>query len=233
MTNRAFISHVSEEANVATRLKSALARDFLGFLDVFVSSDAESIAAGEEWLRSIEGALKESAILVVLCSPVSIGRPWINFEAGAAWMRGIPLVPVCHAGLTPSDLPMPLSLRQGVVLDQPDGLKRLYGRIAVILKCQVPARSFEALCNELAATTRHHVDRTPATLTRDRAIRKRLIESLRQHRFRWRTLERVAAEGAISPETAADFLRADPDVRFATGKSGELIVGLRSRVGNA
>jgi hypothetical protein len=84
MPNRAFVSHVSEEADVAARIKAALSRDFLGLLDVFVSSDTESIAAGEEWLRSIEKALQESALLIVLCSPASVGRPWINFEAGAA-----------------------------------------------------------------------------------------------------------------------------------------------------
>lgn len=232
MPNRAFVSHVSEEAAVAARLKKALTRDFLGLLDVFVSSDAESIGAGEEWLRSIEGALQDSAMLIVLCSPASVGRPWINFEAGAAWMRGIPLVPLCHGGLTASDLPMPLSLRQGVVLDQPDGLNRLYGRIAEVLKCKVPARSFEDLARELASSSVAGAKAPPA-LTRDRAIRKRLIESLQQHRFRWRSLERLAFEAAIPQDVAADFLRADSEVRFGKGKSGEPIVGLRSRVGDA
>jgi len=93
-----FVSHVGEEAAVAARLKAALSRDFLGLVDVFVSSDADSIAAGEDWLRSIEQALQESSLLVILCSPTSITRPWVNFEAGAAWMRRIPLVPLCHAG---------------------------------------------------------------------------------------------------------------------------------------
>lgn len=55
---RAFISHISEEAKVAAGLKEALDRDFLGILDVFVSSDGESIAAGEDWLRSIDEALR-------------------------------------------------------------------------------------------------------------------------------------------------------------------------------
>ena len=45
MASQAFVSHITEEATVAARLKSALSRDFLGLLDVFVSSDAESIAA--------------------------------------------------------------------------------------------------------------------------------------------------------------------------------------------
>jgi hypothetical protein len=81
---RAFISHISEEAAVAARLKSVLVRDFRDPFDVFMSADTESIAAGEDWLRAVEKALRECAIVMILCSPESIRRPWINFEAGAA-----------------------------------------------------------------------------------------------------------------------------------------------------
>src|SRR5690348_2355735 len=123
---RAFISHISEDKEPAGRIKVALKRDFLGLLDIFLSSDTQSIAAGEEWLKSIEQALRDSALLLVLCSPESIRRPWINFEAGAAWMRGIPLIPICHAGFEVRDLPMPLSLRQGIGISDPKGLERLY-----------------------------------------------------------------------------------------------------------
>ena len=84
MTKRAFISHITEEAGVAAKLKAALARDFLQMLDVFVSSDGESISAGDDWLKSIDNALQQSALMLILCSPSSIRRPWINFEAGAA-----------------------------------------------------------------------------------------------------------------------------------------------------
>jgi TIR domain len=231
MPSHVFVSHVSEESEVARRLKVALERDFLHLIQVFVSSDTESIAAGEEWLTSIERALGGSALLIILCSPVSIGRPWINFEAGAAWMRGIPLVPLCHAGLTPRDLPMPLSLRQGAELEAPDGLRRLYARIADVLTCQVPARSFEDLVREIVPSNPASAEKIPTGLTRERAIRKRLKDALVNHRFGWRTIERVAFEAAISEDLAADLLRADPEVRFSKGKSGNVIVGLRSRVG--
>jgi hypothetical protein len=233
MSKRAFVSHVSEEVAVASRLKTALARDFLGLLDVFVSSDAESIAAGEDWLRSIEKALEQSDLLLILCSPESIKRPWINFEAGAAWMRKIPLVPLCHGGLTPQDLPMPLLLRQGIVLGEAAGLGRLYARVADILKCKVPVRSFEGLAKELYAESEAAPASVSASsaLRNERAIRKRLSEALQNQRFKWRSLERVATEAGISKDTAADLLRADDQVRFSKGKSGEVIVGLRSRVG--
>jgi hypothetical protein len=76
-----FISHVTEDAAVAARLKRKMTEDFLGQLTVFLSSDNESIAAGEEWLSSVSEALRNSSIFVVLCSPIAIARPWVNFEA--------------------------------------------------------------------------------------------------------------------------------------------------------
>jgi hypothetical protein len=232
MPKRLFISHISDEAAVAERLKGAFSRDFLGLLDVFVSSDTESIAAGEDWLRSIERALEESAILLILCSPSSVKRPWINFEAGAAWMRKIPIIPVCHDRLTPRDLPMPLSLRQGVRLDDPDGLRRLYSRLAEVLSCQIPSRSFKELAGELLGrATPSRTGAVAGDLNRERQIRKRLMDALQHHRFRWRSVDRLAAEAGISQDLTVDLLRADPDVRFSKGKSGKMIVAMRSRIG--
>jgi hypothetical protein len=232
MIKRAFVSHISEEASVAARLREALNRDFLGLLDVFVSSDGESIAAGEQWLASIEKALRDAAVMLILCSPTSIRRPWINFEAGAAWMRKIPLIPLCHAGLTPRDLMMPLSMRQGLSLDQAEDLRRLYSRIAGILSCREPARSFLDLVNEISGAPYHPENKVALNeVERDRAIRDRLRESLEHKRFRWRSLKETAVTAGISEEAAADLLRADPEVRFSKGKTGNIIVGLRSRVG--
>jgi hypothetical protein len=64
MTTQIFISHITEDAAVATRLKLKLVEDFLGQLTVFQSSDTESIAAGEEWLSSINEAIRGSSIFV-------------------------------------------------------------------------------------------------------------------------------------------------------------------------
>lgn len=102
-----FISHISEEANLAAILKAHVEADFIDTVTVYVSSDTESISAGENWLTSIDVALNKACIELILCSKASIKRGWINFEAGAGWMRHIPVVPVCHTRLLPEDLPMP------------------------------------------------------------------------------------------------------------------------------
>jgi hypothetical protein len=233
MKKRLFISHVSEERAVAELVKSVLGRDFLGLLEVFVSSDTESIAAGEEWLNSIERALRGCTIFVILCSPESIRRPWINFETGAAWMREIPIVPVCHAGLLPRDLQMPLSLKQGIALNDADGLRRFYARLAKVLECDTPRRDFSQLALELTPTGSEATTSEQAIkeLDAERDARRRLTEAL-SRKYKWRTLQNVAIEAAISEERAADLLRSDPAVRFSKGRSTKkIIVGLRSRVG--
>src|SRR3954462_5342613 len=94
-----FISHIEEEAELAHILKRHLTASFLGMIQFFASSDTVSIAAGESWLRSIDGALRAMCVELVICSRISVDRPWVNFEAGAAWMKQVAIVPVCHTGL--------------------------------------------------------------------------------------------------------------------------------------
>lgn len=147
-----FISHTSNESALAEALKGAISSDFLGFTDVFVSSDLESILVGDPWLDSVADALAKAHLLLVMCSEHSVTRPWINFEAGAAWGKKIPIVPLCHSGLSLKQLPMPLASLQGISLVDPRGLKRLYLRIARQLGSPfLPQRNFEELASKLSA----------------------------------------------------------------------------------
>lgn len=152
MATQLFISHITEEAGIAATLKARITDDFQVRLAIFLSSDTESIAAGDEWLTSVGAAVRNSAVFIVICTPVSVTRPWVNFEAGAAWMRDIPVIPVCAGGMRPRGLPMPLAARQGLDLGDAQGLRRLYGRIADAVDCRLPDRDYEALAAELSAT---------------------------------------------------------------------------------
>ncbi len=159
-----FISHISDETDVAQWLKAALARDFLGMLDIFVSSDRLTIEAGRRWLDEVDKALKRADVQIVLCSRESVGRPWVNFEAGAVWLRGIPVVPICHSGLPVDDLPPPLSMLEGIALSDADGLIKLYDVVARTLLLNAPTPDFTALAaqaRELEATHRSAATRLP------------------------------------------------------------------------
>ncbi|MCG3674315.1 toll/interleukin-1 receptor domain-containing protein [Aliarcobacter butzleri] len=128
-----FISHITEESELAMILSEEIKKSYLGMLDTFVSSDGESLPAGGRWLDTIDAALTKSAIQVSLCSPQSIKRPWINFEAGASWIRRIPVIPVCHSGLSKSKLPIPLSMLQATDIDNEADLKTLFNELTRIL----------------------------------------------------------------------------------------------------
>ena len=146
---RIFVSHISAEKDLAGALKRLMGKHFLGMLDIFVSSDRETIQAGEKWLEEVDTALKSADMQIVLCSKESVGRPWVNFEAGAVWLRGIPVIPLCHSGLAPNDLPVPLGLLQGVECGKADQLRKLYDAVAALLQVQGPELDFEAVAAEL------------------------------------------------------------------------------------
>jgi len=131
-----FIAHVSEESQLALYLQDTISRQFLGIVNVFV--DKTSISGGGDWLQALHHALDEADMQIILCSPLSIVRPWVNFEAGAAWLKGIPIFPLCHAGLDPVGLPIPLSLQQGGVISERATFESLYRRIAEMAGLNAP-----------------------------------------------------------------------------------------------
>lgn len=73
----------------------------------------------------------------------------------------------------------------------------------------------------------------PVSIARETVIKDRIDQILRNPRFKWRTLERVAIETGVSEAEAADKLRADDSVRFGRSKKGETIVGLKKIVGDS
>lgn len=147
--NVIFISHVKEEANLARILKSYLEDAFLDMVDIFVSSDSKSIAAGDPWLDKIEDALRNASLALILCSQKSISRPWINFEAGAIWIRNMPILPLCHTDLRPGALPAPLSTLQSVEINQASGLKQVIQKIAEGLGCKPPSIDFNEIVEKI------------------------------------------------------------------------------------
>jgi hypothetical protein len=123
---------------------------FIGLVDVFESSDRISIPAGTKWLSEVTEALRRADLHLILCSPEATRRPWIQFEAGAAHLRGIPIIPLSHSGLTCAQLPVPLSVYEGLQISDPEGLTALYSAIAHALGSGIPAIDFHAYGQEMA-----------------------------------------------------------------------------------
>ena len=77
-----FISHISEEAGVAGKLKEVIGQDFLDMLEVFAPSDSESIAAGEDWPRSIDESCRARR------RRSRTPRMWVSWTATVQSRRG-------------------------------------------------------------------------------------------------------------------------------------------------
>jgi hypothetical protein len=137
-----FISHICEEREIAVAFRELVASSFPGMIDVFVSSDEHSVAMGQKWLNNITEALQICSVEVILCSPHSVDRPWINFEAGAGWIRDIPVIPLCHSGIEPSTLPLPLNLLQAAKAGEVASLQLIFPVLAQAIGAQVPKVDF-------------------------------------------------------------------------------------------
>ena len=126
-----FLSHISEEGLLALVLKEWIQTAFGKKFKVFVSSDIQNIAAGDKWLTNLEVALSKARILIVLCSPNSVTRPWVNFEVGSAWVKQMPVIPICHSGQRLDSLPSPLSSFQGLDIHSSTFSDALIGSLVI------------------------------------------------------------------------------------------------------
>ena len=95
-----FISFASQERKLADAIKQFIETAFE--CKAFVSDT--SITAGEIWQEEIVAALCNAKLLLVLCSPLSISRQWVNFECGAAHLSGKKILFLCHSGLSRDQL---------------------------------------------------------------------------------------------------------------------------------
>jgi hypothetical protein len=141
--NLIFISHITEDKDLAISLQELLRQTFKSNINIFVSSDLDSITFGSTWFNAIIDALKKCDVAIVFCNKTSISRPWINFEAGAAFIREIPTIPMCCDDLTVSELPSPLNNLQAANALNPNHLTRVIIQIAQELKCPINSLEIE------------------------------------------------------------------------------------------
>jgi TIR domain len=153
---KVFFSHLTIESQLAELIQQAIMRDFIGLVSFFISSDITSIPAGQKWIDRIVQHMKDSDLHFVLCSPEALRRPWISLETGAACMRGVEVIPICHSGLTPTQLPVPLSQFEAIQASDRAGLTKLYATIASKIGSAVPEGGLADLLRDIATFERDY-----------------------------------------------------------------------------
>lgn len=116
-----FFSHSSLDCDVILPIKDKISQITGNTLDLFMSSDGQSIPFGRNWIHKIEEGLKSAQIMFVFVTPNSIDSAWIYFEAGFAYSKDIQVIPV-GIGINIGQLKPPLSLLQGFNITSADSL---------------------------------------------------------------------------------------------------------------
>ena len=127
-----FISHAKANSNIARSLAEALeaAREDV---TTFIASRPGDIRADEDWLKGIERALQEADAYIIILTPESVMRPWVNFESGAAWFFRRQLIFVCIQALSTDDIPLPVASRQVYTLDDKEQLLAVFKTLGLPL----------------------------------------------------------------------------------------------------
>lgn len=120
-----FFSHSSKDKEILSRLKDLFVEKTGGTIEVFLSSDGQSIPFGKNWVHRVQEALEQTTLMVVFLTPNSLKSNWIYFETGFVYSKGVRVVPVGFIGTDLSLLPPPLSLLQGFNISNHDGLDNL------------------------------------------------------------------------------------------------------------
>ena len=133
-----FISFIHEEEAVAISVKDFITQVLGETVNPFLSSDTSTVYAGERWMDRTVDELKGAKVVISLLSPESVKRPWVNFEAGAAWIKDAALIPACFWGPTKDTLPKPYSSLQAVNLSDSEDQYYLVKSIAHYLQLPAP-----------------------------------------------------------------------------------------------
>lgn len=116
-----FFSHSSKDKDLILPIKNKIENITANVIDIFMSSDGQSIPFGHNWVHKIEEGLNKAKIMFVFVTPTSINSSWIYFEAGFAYSKNIEVIPV-GLGVNIGTLNPPLNLLQGFDINSSDSL---------------------------------------------------------------------------------------------------------------
>lgn len=120
-----FFSHSSKDEVSLRELKNILSDKTGNTVDIFLSSDGQSIQLGRNWVHKVEDALENAKIMFVFLSPNSLQSKWVYFESGFSYAKNISVIPIGILGVDLDSLSPPLSLLHGFNIRNYDGLNNI------------------------------------------------------------------------------------------------------------
>ncbi|PXV56855.1 toll/interleukin-1 receptor domain-containing protein [Aeromonas veronii] len=131
-----FFSHSSIDRDYISVLQKGVNEITSGTINIFQSSDGESIPFGNNWVHKIEENLLKAKIMFVFVSPESLSSSWIYFESGFAYAKNVRVIPIGIKGVDIGKLRPPLNLLQGFNLVSEDGMNNIISILNNEFQCR-------------------------------------------------------------------------------------------------
>lgn len=155
-----FFSHSSKDKLLLEEIKNVIHKNCKNEVNLFVSSDGQSMPIGKNWVHSLEKALKEAKLMFVFLTPNSINSHWVYFESGYAYSKGIDVIPVGIAGIDLNDLKPPINLLQGFNLNSYHALNNIIALMNKRLNTSIPVniskKQFQTIESKLGYSLNTH-----------------------------------------------------------------------------
>ncbi|MBL1376648.1 toll/interleukin-1 receptor domain-containing protein [Zobellella iuensis] len=120
-----FFSHSSADKDYISYLHKKVSATTAKTVEIFQSSDGQSIPFGNNWVHKIEENLHKAKVMFVFVSPTSLSSSWIYFESGFAYSRGVKVIPIGIKGVDVGGLRPPLNLLQGFNINSENGMNNI------------------------------------------------------------------------------------------------------------
>ena len=156
-----FFSHSSKDKDMVLAIKNKIMTYTNNTLEIFQSSDGQSIPFGTNWIHKVEEGLNESKIMFVFVTEKSISSGWIYFEAGYAYSKGVRVIPV-GIGINVGDLKAPLNLLQGFNIISEDSLNNFLTIIDDVFEFSFPPQFTSNDFSEVIALSSSAVKNGPS-----------------------------------------------------------------------
>lgn len=142
-----FISHWSEEKELALAWQTLIKDSMVGKVKAWLSSDRTpggGVGIGDIWRGRIYEELKEADYVLAIVSPDSLQRPWVPWECGVATGTSLErgLIPIVFS-MSLQDLSGPMASYQAYSGEDEDQVREVCQRLAARAELETTPATFQ------------------------------------------------------------------------------------------
>jgi hypothetical protein len=156
------ISYSNDEEKIADTLIDWVESTFFERCTVIKSPSVDGFSDGALWIKKDYKPAGILPLLINIIGPDSVKNTSSIFQTGCAWGKGIPVISICHSGVSKNTLISPFKHFQAIDAESPNFAKNIIMLIAKLLKVQkIPRIAFSEMTAEMIHVISRISGKTP------------------------------------------------------------------------